>query len=53
MTCVQQYKVLSNIGCGSEHLVYKAEFNVNLEMYTLKMEKSPRVGQLENEIEIL
>ncbi|CAD8191702.1 unnamed protein product [Paramecium pentaurelia] len=53
MACIQQYKVLSNIGCGSEHLVYKAQFNLNSELYAIKMEKSPRLGQLENEIEML
>ncbi|CAD8205221.1 unnamed protein product [Paramecium octaurelia] len=53
MTSIQQYKVLSHIGCGSEHLVYKAQFSQNSELYAVKIEKSPRVGQLENEIKML
>ncbi|CAD8161683.1 unnamed protein product [Paramecium pentaurelia] len=50
---IPQYQVLSNIGCGSQHLVYLAKQIQNSETYAIKIEKKPRIGQLENEIEIL
>ncbi|CAD8079986.1 unnamed protein product [Paramecium sonneborni] len=49
----QQYKVLCSLGYGSEHIVYKAELNLNSQLYAIKLEKCPGVGQLKNEIEML
>ncbi|CAD8081422.1 unnamed protein product [Paramecium sonneborni] len=53
MAEASQYKVLSSLGCGSEHIVYKVELNVNSELYAIKLEKSAGVGQLKNEIQML
>ncbi|CAD8213838.1 unnamed protein product [Paramecium octaurelia] len=48
-----QYHVLSNLGCGSEHMIYKVENRLNSEVCAIKIEKSPRIGQIANEIVIL
>ncbi|CAD8207005.1 unnamed protein product [Paramecium octaurelia] len=48
-----QYHVLSNLGCGSEHMIYKVENRLNSEVQAIKIEKSPGIGQIANEIVIL
>lgn len=39
-----QYHVLSNLGCGSDHVIYKVENRLSLEVCAIKIEKSPGLG---------
>ncbi|CAD8095637.1 unnamed protein product [Paramecium sonneborni] len=48
-----QYLVLSNLRSSSEHIIYKAENILDSEICVIKIEKSPGIGQIKNEIEML
>ncbi|CAD8079980.1 unnamed protein product [Paramecium sonneborni] len=48
-----QYNVLSYIGCGSDHTIYKVENSLTQELCAIKIEKSAGIGQIKNEIEML
>ncbi|CAD8178061.1 unnamed protein product [Paramecium pentaurelia] len=48
-----KYEVLSKIGQGSAHQVFKAQHNLTSQLYAIKMEKCPRSGQIENEFKVL
>ncbi|CAD8181230.1 unnamed protein product [Paramecium pentaurelia] len=48
-----KYQVLSMIGQGSAHQVFKAEHNLTQKLFAIKMEKSPKLGQIEGEIKVL
>ncbi|CAD8207221.1 unnamed protein product [Paramecium pentaurelia] len=47
------YQILSMIGQGSAHQVFKAKNNLTQKVFALKMEKYPMQGQIEGEIKIL
>ncbi|CAD8118511.1 unnamed protein product [Paramecium sonneborni] len=47
------YKILSNIGSGSGHQVFKVQHNQTSQILALKMEKNSNLGQLEEEIQKL
>ncbi|CAK62722.1 unnamed protein product (macronuclear) [Paramecium tetraurelia] len=47
------YKILSNIGSGSGHQVFKVQNNQSSRILALKIEKIPSLGQLEGEIQRL
>ncbi|CAD8081425.1 unnamed protein product [Paramecium sonneborni] len=50
---IPTYKIISKIGCGSKHFVYKAEQVYHSEQFAVKIEKSAKIGQLEKEYQIL
>ncbi|CAD8208721.1 unnamed protein product [Paramecium octaurelia] len=47
------YKILSNIGSGSGHQVFRVQNNQTSRILALKIEKIPNLGQLEGEIQKL
>ncbi|CAD8195163.1 unnamed protein product [Paramecium pentaurelia] len=47
------YKILSNIGSGSGHQVFKVQNNQTSRILALKIEKNPNLGQLDGEIQKL
>ncbi|CAD8129135.1 unnamed protein product [Paramecium sonneborni] len=48
-----KYYVLSMIGEGQVHQVFKVVHNLSQKLFAFKMEKYPMSGQIENEIKIL
>ncbi|CAD8100949.1 unnamed protein product [Paramecium sonneborni] len=48
-----KYQVLSMIGQGSAHQVFKAEHNLSQTLFAIKMEKYPMSGQIDSEIKVL
>ncbi|CAD8129731.1 unnamed protein product [Paramecium sonneborni] len=48
-----KYYVLSMIGQGQAHQVFKAQHNLSQTVYAIKMEKYPMSGQIESEIKVL
>ncbi|CAK65169.1 unnamed protein product (macronuclear) [Paramecium tetraurelia] len=48
-----QYQIVSLIGQGSAHQVFKAKHNLTQQVFALKIEKCPQQGQIEGEIKIL
>ncbi|CAD8212100.1 unnamed protein product [Paramecium octaurelia] len=48
-----QYQIVSMIGQGSAHEVFKARHNLTQKVFALKIEKFSQQGQIEGEIKIL
>ncbi|CAD8200137.1 unnamed protein product [Paramecium pentaurelia] len=48
-----EYKMISNLGSSSDHIVFKAQHNLTQDVCAIKIEKKPGIGQIENEISIL
>ncbi|CAD8084257.1 unnamed protein product [Paramecium primaurelia] len=48
-----KYQVISKIGQGSAHQVFKAEHNLTQQLFAIKIEKRPKSGQIQDEIKVL
>ncbi|CAD8094690.1 unnamed protein product [Paramecium sonneborni] len=48
-----EYKIIQNLGSGSDHYVFKGQHNKTQNICAIKIEKKSGIGQLENEIQIL
>ncbi|CAD8144073.1 unnamed protein product [Paramecium octaurelia] len=48
-----EYKMISNLGLSSDHVVLKAQHSETQNVYAIKIEKKPGIGQVETEVQIL